>query len=209
MRIISEEKLNTNYLRFVKALERFNCYSEKLMEEYGERIKEAPYFMSESYGGCYKGALIDVTLNILCKIGVLLNRNVLGMDENGNIRFNNLCVNENMLMRVLLLTNISKAVMFVVNSNDWKRNNGFPYEFNQYLDSNLKMGERCVYMCQKYGIPLAEEEFEAILSSDKDDDYGDRFKSPICAIVNSARTLTAVELRQQYIQSTRPVAKEE
>ena len=208
MRIISEERLNTNYLRFVKALEKYNCYSEKLMEDYGEQIKNAPYFMSESYGGCYKGALIDVTLNILCKIGFMLNRNVLGPDDNGNIRFKNLCVNENMLMRVLLLTNISKAVLFVVNSNDWKRNNGFPYEFNQYLDSNLKTGERCAYMCQKYGIQLSEEEYEAILSSDKEDDYGERFKSPLCAIVNAAKTLTSVELRQQYIQSTRPATEE-
>lgn len=195
---LSEERLNANLLLFTEKLQKYNCYSEQMMEDMGELIKNGSYSGAERFGGAYRGALVDVTLNILCKIGFMLNERVLGMNSKNMLNFPLLCVNNDMLMRVLLLVNIAKSEIFIPNPNEWKRNNGYPYEFNDDLASNLKIGQRTLMLCNKYGIKLSEEEFEAISVVDNEDEKGIRFRSPLAAIVMSALSLTLVELHQEY-----------
>lgn len=197
--MLTEERINANYLTFINYLKKYECYSDEMITEIGEKIKNAPYSMQLDWGGAYKGGLIDVTLNILCKIGAQLNRNTLGNNGGEKIQHPLLCVNQNMLMRVLLLLNIAKAEMFKENSSEWhKKNLGRMYE---WVDNKtkLKLGERSIFLCQKYGIKLEEEEFEAFLTIDNADDAGERFQSPLYTVVKAAKMFTLVELRQKYL----------
>lgn len=206
---MTEEKINANYLKFVKYLEKYNCYSEQMMNEIGDKIKVAPYSMQLDYGGAEPGALIDVTLNVLCKIGAEINNNALGSNGGDKIAHPTIAVNQNMLMRVLLLLNIAKAEMFVENPSEWHRRNlGKMYEFANNK-TKLKLGQRSLFLCQKYGIQLEEEEFEAFLTIDQADDTGERFQSPLYTVVKAAKMFTLVELRQKYLANNKKETIEE
>lgn len=205
--MLSETKINSNYLNFIKYLEKYHCYSEEMMNEIGDKIKLAPYSMNTNYGGAEAGSLIDVTLNTLCKIGAQLNNNTLGANGGEKISHPHLCVNNDMLMRVLLLLNVAKAEMFV-HADAWHINHGMPYTFAENK-TKLKLGERSLYLCQKYGIKLEEEEFEAFLTIDKEDDSGERFQSPLYTVVKAAKMFTLVELRQKYLASVKTEAVEQ
>lgn len=192
--MLSEERINANYLMFINKLQKYNCYSEEMMNEMGERIKNASYSLSLDFGGAYRGGLIDITLNVLCKVGYMLNNNCMGA-TNG---FPLLSVNNDMLMRVLLLVNIAKADMFTIQTNEYKRKNGMPYEFVD-TRTKLKIGERSLFLCQKYGIKLEEDEFEAFLSLDREDDKGERFNSPLFTMVKATKMFTLVQIHQKYL----------
>ena len=164
--------------------------------------------MERDMGGAYDGAMIDVTLNVLCKIGAQINNNALGANGGEKIAHPLLAVNNNMLMRVLLLINIAKAEMFIPNKSEWhKKNLGRMYEFAENK-TKLKLGARSLYLCQKYGIQLEEEEFEAFLTIDNPDDTGERFQSPLYTVVKAAKMFTLVELRQQQLAANKPETQE-
>ena len=206
--MLTEEKLNANYLKFINYLQKYNCYSEDMMKELGEKIKLAPYSMERDMGGAYDGAMIDVTLNILCKIGAQINNNAMGANGGDKIAHPLLAVNNNMLMRVLLLINIAKAEMFTPNKSEWhKKNLGRMYEFVENK-TKLKLGARSLYLCQKYGIQLEEEEFEAFLTIDNPDDTGERFQSPLYTMVKATKMFTLVELRQKQLASSKTETQE-
>lgn len=200
---MTENKINANYLNFIKYLEKYHCYSEQMINELGDKIKIAPYSMQLDYGGAEPGGLVDVTLNVLCKIGAEINNYALGSNGGDKISHPTLAVNQNMLMRVLLLLNIAKAEMFVENPSEWHRRNlGKLYEFAE-TKTKLKLGQRSLFLCQKYGIKLEEEEFEAFLTIDQADDTGERFQSPLYTVVKAAKMFTLVELRQKYLTNNK------
>ena len=205
---MTEEKLNANYLKFINYLQKYDCYSEDMFKEIGEKIKLAPYSMELNVGGAYEGAMIEVTLNTLCKIGAQINNNTLGANGGEKIAHPLLAVNQNMLMRVLLLLNIAKAEMFIPNKSEWHRKNlGKMYEFAE-LKTKLKLGARSLYLCQKYNIKLEEEEYEAFLTIDNPDDSGERFQSPLYTVVKAAKMFTLVELRQQQLANAKTETEE-
>lgn len=195
------EKINANYLLFIKYLEKYECYSEEMIKEIGDKIKMAPYSREVEFGGAEPGSLIDVTLNKLCKIGAQINTNALGKNGGDKIGHPNLCVNQHMLMRVLLLMNLAKAEMFVPVTDDWKARRGINYDFVE-MKTKMKLGQRSLYLCQKYGIKLSEEEFDAFSTIDISDETGERFLSPLYAVVKTAKMLTLIELRQEYLRGT-------
>ena len=61
--MLTEEKINANFLKFRNYLEKYDCFSEEMFNEIGEKIKYAPFSREKEYGGAEPGSLIDVTLN--------------------------------------------------------------------------------------------------------------------------------------------------
>lgn len=196
--MLTEEKINANFLTYIKYLEKYNCYSEEMITEIGNKIKYAPYSKNTEYGGAEPGGLVDVTLNVLCRLGAEINSNALGANGGQNIKHPYLCVNQNMLMRVLLLMNIAKCEMFE-EGDTWHKNHGMPYDFVDNT-TKLKIGERSLYLCQKYGIKLTEEEFEAFKVIDQEDVKGERFQTPLYSVVAAAKMFTLVELRMKQLE---------
>jgi hypothetical protein len=101
-------------------------------------------------------------------------------------------------MRVLLLLNVSKAEMYVEETEEWKKKKGQMYKFYD-SDSMLNTGQRTLYLCQKYGIALDEDEYEAIMSADDTEDNAVRFRTPLYALVRTAKFLTLIELKRKWM----------
>lgn len=189
--MISVEKINLNYSRWIEGLKKYDCYSEKMINEIGEKIKDASFALQENSGCAYQGSMINVVLNYLCKLAIKINETC--FDKHPHLK-----VNTNMLMRVLLLQHIAKCEMFVFQTNQWKIKNGFIYDFNPDLDTCLKCGERTLFLCMKYGIELNEEEYEAIRIIDKDDLSSNPYVSPLCQLVKNVNQMVAIELHRIF-----------
>lgn len=197
---ITEEKINKNYLLWIEYLKKYGCYSEKLIENYGDSIKKASFAMTNSTGGAYQGSLLDVVLTTLCVIGNHINEGAFGLSSKEKIRHPALHVAQASLMKVLLLQHISKAELFITVNEQWKINKGIFYEFNPNLETSLKLGERSVFICMKYGIMLTEEEYDAMKILDKDEDKTNSFITSLAEIVKVANQFTAIELYRKNNQ---------
>ena len=201
--MLTIEKIKLNYVTFCNKLKKYNCYSEEMINDLGEKLMNASFSMTAECGSAYQGSLIDVVLNHLCTIAYSINEIV--YSDTG--KFSHMRVNNDMLMRVLLLQHISKAELFVDTRETWKINKGILYEFNDELKTSMKLGERSLYLCQKYGISLSEEEYEAIRIIDKgDDDKANYFITPLASLVRMANHFVAIEMKEKYKKS---VKKEE
>lgn len=192
--MITEEKINSNYVLWIERLKKYNCYSEGMINEIGEKIKTASFSLSTSTGSAYCGSMIDTVLNHLCTIAYHINEDAFGLNTKQKNKHNSLKVNSDTLMRVLLLQHISKAEMFIEQDAQWKISKGYLYDFNNELPTLLKTGERSTFLCQKFGIKLTEEEFEAMRIIDKEEDFkNNSYITPLSAIVKIANQLTAIE----------------
>ena len=194
---ITEEKINRNYLLWTEFLKKYNCYSEDLIKDYGEAIKVASFAMNETSGGAYQGSLLDIVLSHLCVIATHINEDAFGLNAKEKIKHAFLRVDKNSLMKVLLLQHIAKAEMFVPSNEQWKINKGMFYEFNPNTQTALKLGERSIFLCQKYGIKLTEEEYDAMKICDKEEDKNNSFTTPLAELVKIANQLTAIEIYQK------------
>lgn len=196
--MLTTEKINLNYITFCNKLKKYNCYSEQMISEIGDLLKNASFSMNDDSGSAYQGSLIDIVLNHLCSVAYNINEILLGPSG----KFSTMRVNMDMLMRVLLLQHIAKAEMFINTRDSWKVKKGILYEFNPDMKTSLKLGERSLYLCQKYDIKLEEEEYEAIRILDKtEDDKVLYYITPLCSIVRMANQFVAVEMRQKYINN--------
>lgn len=198
---ISEEKINKNYLLWTEYLKKYDCYSEELINEYGNAIRTGAFAMNENSGASYQGSLLNVVLNNLCVIATHINEGAFGVNGNGKEKHPCLFVDKNSLMKVLLLQHIAKAEMFTPSLEQWKINKGILYEFNPNIKTALKLGERSIFLCMKYGIKLTEEEYDAMKICDKDEEKNNSFVTPLAEIVKIANQLTAIETYQKYKQS--------
>ena len=196
--MLTTERINLNYITFCNKLKKYNCYSEQMISEIGDLLKNASFSMNDDSGSAYQGSLIDIVLNHLCSVAYNINEILLGSSG----KFSAMRVNMDMLMRVLLLQHIAKAEMFINTRDSWKVKKGILYEFNPDMKTSLKLGERSLYLCQKYDIKLEEEEYEAIRILDKtEDDKVLYYITPLCSIVRMANQFVAVEMRQKYINN--------
>jgi hypothetical protein len=207
--MLTEQKINTNYLAYIKRLEKYGVYSEEMMNDIGELVKNATFSMKDEQGGAYQGAMIDVVLNVLCKIGYEINEKAFG--DNENMSHPLLKCNMDMLMRVLLLQHIAKCEMFVPERESYWIKKGNLYNWNENLEiRGMKLGERSIYLCQKYGIKLTETEYDAIKTVDKDEDEKSLFYiSPLAAIVRAANMFTTVELRRRFTNNKKKETTEQ
>lgn len=194
--MINEETMNVNFTQWVKRLQRYNCYSEEMVNEMGDAITKASFAMSEECGSAYEGSMLDVVLKKLCKFAYDLNL-MFGGDESKQIDASHptLAVNQEMLMRVLLLQHIAKAEMFIPETEKYWIGRGNLYKFAK-TDATLKCGERSAYICQKYGIKLNELEYEAMRIIDRDDEKTTMYENPLAFIVKMANRAVSIE---QYI----------
>lgn len=203
--MITDNKINANFLSYINKLKKYNCYSDSMIDALGDKLRDCPFSVSEASGGAYKGGCLDIVLNSLCTNAYRINETAFGGETQSRLR-----VNLQMLMRVLLLQHISKCELYTQETEQWRINKGYLFTFNDSLPSKLKLGERSAYLCQKYGIQLNEEEYEAIVSIDKigEETKYDAFVSPLCAMTKAANLFTGVETRVKYTLNQKKETKE-
>lgn len=196
--ILTDETINKNYLIWIECLKKYDCLSDSLLEDIGEAIKNASWALNEQ-NGAGRGTMLNIVIKNLCTIATHINDGAFGVNSKGTDKHPLLKVDPKTLMRVLLLQHISKAEIFVPTTEQWKKNKGNLYDFNNDLKTTLKLGERSIFLCMKHGITLSEDEYEAMRIVDKDEDKTNAFLNPLCEIVKIANQLTAIEVYRKSI----------
>lgn len=189
--VISEDRINANYTRWIENLKKYGCYSEQMIADKGYAIRDAPFCMSASGGAAFRGGLLDVVLNNLLPLAYNLNK----LFEKKN-KF--LAVDIASIMRVFLLQHIAKADMYVVQTQSWRIKNGQYYEFNTMLPTCMKCGERSAYLAQLYGIRLTEDEYEAMRAVEYDTEEQVRYSSPLAMLSVSVNMFVDKELKERF-----------
>lgn len=209
---LTEFQINTNYTRWQQRLEKYNCSSPQLVADLGELIKNAPWARDAESGGAYDGALLDVVMNHLCLLGHKFNTVALTDPKTQSNAHPYIQVSPDMLMRVLLLQHIAKAELYITQREAWKAKKGMLFEFNPDIETTLKVGERSLFLCQKYGIKLTEDEFDAIRVIDKADELSTlAYINPLAQMVKSVNQFANLEIRRrwEYSQKTTQSATEQ
>lgn len=187
--MITEEKINFNFVNFIAKLEKYNIYPESIKNdsEFNNLLRDASAFTSEDSGGAYAGSLIEHITRIAM---IAFNVNKMLQDE--------VKVNLDSLIKVCYLHQISKAIMISKNDVDWEIKKGKIFKFNKNLPA-IKTAEYSLFLCLKYGIELTEEEFEAISSTDKmDDEQTKYFSNMLSQILRTSIELANSERRLRY-----------
>ena len=184
--MINEEIKEKNLSIFLKKLEEIGVNVE-FNETTLKLIKNATFTITNENGLAYEGSLLNVILRILTPFAIKINDT---LPE--NIR-----VEKNSLIKVCLLSHISKCEMFEPNDNEWeKEKRGMLFK---YAKSNiaLKMGMKSLIFAQELGVKFTPEEIEAITIMDRrlDDEQTMFFSNPISVVLKQAHELTYLSTR--------------
>lgn len=191
MKLLNETSLNANYANYIVALTDIigSEIADKISEELCDKIKNAPSAISLDTGLAYDGAYIRHTSKILDRAKKI-----------NQVFDEKLRVDEISITKVVLLHQLSKALMFEENDVDWQIKKGDIYKYTE-LTGALRCGERSIWLCAKYGIYLTEEETEAMRVIDKDfaeDTYVKYYGSTLSLIIKMANDVANVEAKTLY-----------
>lgn len=189
---LTENTINENYLAWIDKLKKYGCYSDSLIDNFGEKIRIASYSKSVSSGGG-RGTLLSVVLYKLCKYAYLYNESL----KSSKLLY----TAPDSLMKPLLLQHISKALMFIPETNSYQIKNGNLFKWNDEYSSIRKTGDRSRRMLLESGIILSDEEEFALTIIDMegfDAKSKTRYFSPLWEIVLEANNMTNIELRLEY-----------
>ena len=156
--MISEEQIKKNKQKFDETNQKYNIFTKELQEFLGEDFYLSPASASLDMYCCYPGGLLHHLIKV-CKFSVNLN----------NMLPANIKSDDATIIRVVFLSQIGKTFLFKFNSNEWyAKNKGKVYEYRSDEMVSMTIGERSAYYATKYGVKLTEEEYQAIINTDKD-----------------------------------------
>lgn len=185
---MNEELKEKNYLLFKQKMEKYGVEANTIDGFFGDKLKNATFLMVKENGDAvYDGALLHVVLRTLTPYAIKLN----------GLLPENIQVNQDSLVKVCLLHQISKAVMFEPNDDEWqKEKRGCLYKYSK-TDASLRMGMRSVFIAQELGIKFTEVEMEAMTILDRqfDDKQSNFYSSPLSTILRQAAELTYLTLK--------------
>lgn len=177
---ITEKK----FKQFKKSLENYigEEKTKNLIEYLGEEnIKSASFATTSDTGMAYEGSLLDKIIDITTyavKINELLPEDKRASKES--------------LVKVGLLSHLSKVVMFTPNTNSWEiEKRGMVYTFAKTKGA-LRAGERSLLIAFNNGITFDEYEYEAMRILDKtneDDIYSKYHSSVLSTVIKQANEI--------------------
>lgn len=183
--MIDAELLEKNYEIFKKKIEPFGVTSEKIDEVFGDKLKLATFTPNNEDGLAYDGSLLNVILRTLTPFALKI----------ADIIAVNVPIEKDSIIKVALLHQISKAVMFEKNDNQWEiEKRGLLYKYAP-SKAGLKMGLRSLLLCQDLGVKFTEDEFEAMCCLDRleDDKQAKFFSTPLSNVIRQANELTYID----------------
>tara|TARA_R110000851_G_scaffold25240_16_gene72965 strand:- start:8406 stop:8951 length:546 start_codon:yes stop_codon:yes gene_type:complete len=155
-----ENIVETNFNQFVNVIGKLkNDNIDMLIESESARLATSPSNAQKDAFGCYNGGMIQDTLNILDamrKLDIVAGKTA----------------DQKSLYKVALLHNIgtigsTEEDMFLPQDSEWHIEKlGHIYKKNKFLKNSNT--ERTFQFLFKYGVTLTMEEFDAILSVDKE-----------------------------------------
>lgn len=187
--MITLERIEKNYELFMAKLQQVGVDTSKIDEEFASKLKLASFSMvkEKNEDTCCQGALLNTILRKLTPTALKLNE----------ILSENVKVDTNSLIKVCLLHQISKAVMFIQNDNEWEIKNRNMYYKYAPNSVGLKMGIRSLLIATRLGITFTDEEAEAmtVLDKSEDDKQTKFYGSPLATILKQAAEITYLENR--------------
>jgi hypothetical protein len=183
--MISLEKLEKNKKKFREVNNEYKIFSSELEMFLGENFYISPASPSTDLYGCYPGGLLDHLIKV-CKYCLLLN----------DLLPEKIKKPKEKLIKISFLSQIGKVFLFKENPSEWHRlNQGKLYVYNDTGGISMRIGERSVYYAVKYGVNLEEDEYQAILNTDKDNDdkMAKWYSSVISQILKQGFELALIE----------------
>lgn len=159
--MIEEAQLEKNKLQFHKINAKYGILTESYLEVLSkdDALFMSPASTSKDMNGAYPGGLIELIF-LACKHA---------LNINGKFP-ENLKVDDGLIVKSLVLSQLGKVGMFKFNESEWHRNNlGKLYEFvNDKI--SMKYNERALYNATSNGVELTEEQYQCLLNIDKGPD---------------------------------------
>ena len=184
---MTEEIRLKNYQLFLKKLNEIGVDTTLMDEKMGSKIINATFSITNEYGLAYDGSLINTVLRVITPYAIKLN----------NLLPESMQVDQKSIIKVCLLSHISKCEMFIPNDNQWEiEKRGLLYKYAK-SDLAFKMGMRSLILAQDLGIKFTPQEIEALTIMDRDpnDEQARFFASPLSVIIKQANELTFLQSR--------------
>ena len=185
--MIDDNLKRKNYATFLKKLTNIGIDTSKFDEAFGEKLLNGSFALTNENDVAFEGSLIHIVLRTLTPYAIRINE----------LLPENIRANQESLVKVCLLSQISKCEMFEKNDNQWERDNrGKMFKYAPY-NLALKMGMRSIILCQNLGIEFTPNELEAMIVLDRtaDDKQSEFFSSPLATVLKQANELTLMQIR--------------
>lgn len=182
-----------NYELYLKKLNQLGIDTEKLAEDFGDKIADATFSANYSNGLAFDGALLNTLLYKLTPYAIKINE--LFPVE--------LQVDKASLIKVCLLHQIAKAIRLEKNDNEWEiKNRGMVYKYTSNQPS-IRTGLHSLIMATNCGIQFTAEEAEAMTVNDRDlsDDQARWHSSIMASIVRQANEMVYLEANNTQKQA--------
>lgn len=180
--MLSEEKIIENFEKLTTKLSELGVDTSKLFYNIGPQIVHAPASTNIDICRAYEGGLVEHILEIT-KLAYKINKTL--PEENR--------VNEDSLIKVSMLHQISLYNAFVPINSDWYNRRGIMYEYNSERVS-MRNGERTIKILMDSDIKLTDEEFQAILNYDKVDDAQSKFYTETLGEIIKSANMLAIRI---------------
>ena len=155
--MISEERIEKNKQIFEEKNKEYGIFTKELSEFLGEDFFLAPASPSLEMYNAYPGGLVEHLLK-QCKYTININ----------NILPESIRIDKKTIVKAVFLSEIGKTFLFKLNDDEFTRKRGKMYVYNDNEMVVMNVSERSIYYATKYGVQLTEEEYQAILFSDKE-----------------------------------------
>lgn len=179
--MLKTEQILKNTKKYFQTAQEHGIMNDKLINFLGEEFIKAPATTMKDQYNAFEGGLIDHLLNVT-RYAVIFN-NALPESER---------VDQKSLIRVCLLHQIGKAHLYTPCLSQWhieKQGKLYEYKNDQVA---MRVAERSLYYALSHGIELTDEEYAAILMSDKIDDKMAEFHNTMLGdLLKTAMTFAA------------------
>lgn len=178
--ILTEEQKEKNKVLFFNKLSQV-CDPGTLEADFGDTLSNGTFSINGIESLMGDGTLINTVLRKLTPTALKINETLPEAVQ----------VDKNKLIKVCLLSHISKAARLVANDNEWEVNKkGKFYKYNPDNPS-IKTGLHSLIIAQESGIKFTAEEAEAMTINDRDanDEQAKWFSSMFASIIRIANEL--------------------
>lgn len=155
--MISVAKIEKNKAKFIETNQKYSIFTKELEDFLGEDFYVSPASPALDMYGAYPGGLLDHLLKV-CKYSI-------GVNE---LLPETIKIDKETIIKTVFLTQIGKTFLYKQNTSEWHiKNQGKMYEYRDDEMVVMTIGERSAMYVMKYGVQLTEEQYQAIINSDK------------------------------------------
>lgn len=178
---LTDEIKAKNYELFKKKVSEIGIDPNKIDEYFGDKLINAPYTIEKFNILADEGTLLNTVLRVLTPLALKLNE----------ILPENMRYAKDTIVKICLLQHMAKAFMFLPNDNEWEVSKGKKFKFSDKKIA-LRQGARSLAIALELGVPMNENEIEALTIIDKngDDEQAKYFATPLGVIIRQANELT-------------------